>query len=200
MIVRRLLCLALIFIGFENSKQPDIIPFVSGMIADDFSHTTPAADLVLINGRVWTGNKAQPWAEAVASRGERILAVGSNDDVKKLTDSKTRIIDLRGKLALPGFIDDHTHFIEGGFHLLSVDLRDAATPEEFARRIKDHAAKLPSGRWITGGDWDHERWPGGQLPAKELIDPFTPNNPVAVNRLDGHMCLANSAALRAAGI
>jgi len=200
MIVRRLLCLALIFIGFENSKQPDIIAFVSGMIADDFSHTTPAADLVLINGRVWTGNKAQPWAEAVASRGERILAVGSNDDVKKLTDSKTRIIDLRGKLALPGFIDDHTHFIEGGFHLLSVDLRDAATPEEFARRIKDHAAKLPSGRWITGGDWDHERWPGGQLLAKELIDPFTPNNPVAVNRLDGHMCLANSAALRAAGI
>ena len=173
---------------------------MSETIADDFVRSAPATDLALINGRIWTGNKAQPWAEAIASRGERIIAVGSNDDVKKLTDSKTRLIDLRGKLALPGFIDDHTHFIEGGFHLLSVDLRDAATPEEFARRIKDHAAKLPAGRWITGGDWDHERWPGGQLPTKELIDRFTLNNPLAVNRLDGHMCLANSVALCAAGI
>jgi len=173
---------------------------VSETIADDFVRSAPATDLALINGRIWTGNKAQPWAEAIASRGERIIAVGSNDDVKKLTDSKTRLIDLRGKLALPGFIDDHTHFIEGGFHLLSVDLRDAATPEEFARRIKDHAAKLLAGRWITGGDWDHERWPGGQLPTKELIDRFTLNNPLAVNRLDGHMCLANSVALCAAGI
>jgi hypothetical protein len=194
--------LAVIFIevDVDNDKQRDIIPFVSETIADDFVRSAPAIDLALINGRIWTGNKAQPWAEAVASRGERIIAVGSNDDVKKLTDSKTRLIDLRGKLALPGFIDDHTHFIEGGFHLLSVDLRDAATPEEFARRIKDHAAKLPAGRWITGGDWDHERWPGGQLPTKELIDRFTLNNPLAVNRLDGHMCLANSVALRAAGI
>ncbi|HEY3135024.1 MAG TPA: amidohydrolase [Blastocatellia bacterium] len=194
--------LAVIFIevDVDNDKQRDIIPFVSETIADDLVRSAPAIDLALINGRIWTGNKAQPWAEAVASRGERIIAVGSNDDVKKLTDSKTRLIDLRGKLALPGFIDDHTHFIEGGFHLLSVDLRDAATPEEFARRIKDHAAKLAAGRRITGGDWDHERWPGGQLPTKELIDRFTPNNPVAVNRLDGHMCLANSVALRAAGI
>jgi predicted amidohydrolase YtcJ len=186
--------------AFDNCKQPDIIPIVPGMIADDYSTNPPAANLVLLNGRIWTGNKAQPWAEAVASRGERIIAVGSNSDLKKLADSKARVIDLQGKLALPGFIDDHTHFIEGGFHLLSVDLRDAATAEEFARRIKDRAAKLPAGRWITGGDWDHERWPGGQLPTKELIDRFTPNNPVAVNRLDGHMCLANSVGLRIAGI
>lgn len=201
MIPRRLMCLVLILIAFafENGKQPDIIPSVSGTIEDN-SPTAPAADLVLLNGRVRTGNRAQPWAEAIASRGERIIAVGSNNDVKKLTDSTTRVIDLRGRLAVPGFIDDHTHFVEGGFHLLSVDLRDAATPEEFARRIKDHAAKRPPGRWITGGDWDHERWPGGKLPTKELIDRYTPNNPVAVNRLDGHMCLANSAALRLAGI
>ena len=144
----------------DNSKQADIIPFVSRLIAEDFSRTQPAADLALINGRIWTGNKSQPWAEAVASRGERIIAVGSNAEIKGLVDSKTHVIDLQGKLALPGFIDDHTHFIESGFHLLSVDLRDAASPEEFARRIRDHAAKLASGRWITGGDWDHERWPG----------------------------------------
>jgi predicted amidohydrolase YtcJ/beta-lactamase class A len=184
----------------DNSKQADIIPFVSKLIAEDFSHTQPVAELALINSRIWTGDKSHPWAEALASRGERIIAVGSNDEVNKLTNSKTHIIDLQGKLVLPGFIDDHTHFITGGSHLLSVDLRDAGTPEEFARRIKLHAARLAPGRWVTGGDWDHERWPGGPLPTKNLIDAFTTNNPVFVTRLDGHMGLANSAALKLAGI
>src|SRR5215813_4159467 len=149
------------------------------------------AELILINGRIWTGNTAQPWAEAIASSGERILAVGPSAEIKRLANSKTRIIDLQGKLALPGFIDDHTHFIEGGFHLLSVDLRDAASPEEFAERIKIHIAKLPKGRWIRGGDWDHERWKNPSLPTKALIDRFTTDNPVFVTRLDGHMGLAN---------
>lgn len=168
--------------------------------AADSSHTQPAADLALINGRIWTGSKSQPIAEALASQGERVVAVGSNNDITRLIDSTTRVIDLQGKLALPGFIDSHTHFIEAGFHLLSVDLRDAPTPEEFARRIGNHAAKLPAGRWITGGDWDHERWPGAALPTKELIGRATPNNPVFVSRLDGHMGLANGVALRLAGI
>lgn len=167
---------------------------------DDLSQSQPAADLALINGRIWTGSKSQPVAEALASRGERIVAIGSNDDVTNLIDSNTRVVDLQGRLALPGFIDSHTHFIEAGFHLLSVDLRDAPTPDEFARRIGNHAAKLSAGRWITGGDWDHERWPGAALPTKELIDAVTPNNPVFVSRLDGHMGLANSAALRLAGV
>jgi predicted amidohydrolase YtcJ len=157
------------------------------------------ADLILFNGRIWTGNQKQPWAEAVAAKGERIILVGSNREAKKLADAKTRVLDLQGKLALPGFIDDHTHFIEGGFHLLSVDLRDAATPQEFSERIKNQAAKLPKGRWIRGGDWDHERW-GGELPTKEWIDQFTADNPVFVTRLDGHMGLANSAALKLAGL
>ena len=190
----------LVVFTVDNSKQPDIIPFVSRWIAEEFSHTQPVADLALINSRIWTGDKSRPWAEALASKGERIIAVGSNDEIKKLTDSKTRIIDLQGKLALPGFIDDHTHFIIGGSHLLSVDLRDAGTPEEFARRIKVHAEKLTPGRWVTGGDWDHERWPGGPLPTKNLIDAYTKNNPVFVTRLDGHMGLANTVALRLAGI
>jgi predicted amidohydrolase YtcJ len=172
---------------------------VSRLIADDFSRTSPSS-LAIINGRLWTGNQSQPWVAALASRGEHIVAVGSNDEVNKLIDSKTRVIDLQGKLALPGFIDSHTHFIEAGFHLLSVDLRDAATTEEFARRIGNHVAKLPAGPWITGGDWDHERWPDGELPTKELIDCFTPEHPVFVSRLDGHMGLANSVALQFAGI
>src|SRR5256714_14765218 len=90
--------------------------------------------------------------------------------------------------------------MSGGFQLSSVDLRDANTPQEFAERIRDFAAKLPKGRWITGGDWDHERWPDAKLPTKELIDRYTPNTPVFVSRLDGHMALANSLALKLAGI
>jgi len=179
----------------DNRARADIIPVVS-----QHQSTAAQADLILINGRLWTGNKSQQWVEALASRGERIIAIGSTREIKKLADAKTRIIDLKGRLALPGFIDDHTHFIEGGFHLLSVDLRDAATPEEFALRIRGHAATLAAGRWVTGGDWDHERWPGGPLPTKELIDRYTTNNPVFVTRLDGHMGLANSTALRLAGI
>jgi len=110
------------------------------------------------------------------------------------------VIDAKGQLVLPGFNDAHVHFMSGGFQLSSVDLRDANTPEEFAERIRDFAAKLPAGRWITGGDWDHERWPDAKLPTKELIDRFTPNTPVFVNRLDGHMALANSLALKLAGV
>lgn len=190
------LAIARTSMAVDNPIRADIISVVS----EQRLPVPAAADLVLINGRMWTGNKSQPWAEALATRGERIIAVGSNSNIRKLADQKTRVMDLQGKLAVPGFIDDHTHFIEGGFHLLSVDLREAATPEEFGRRIKDHAGKLPAGRWITGGDWDHERWLGGPLPAKELIDPHTLNNPVFVSRLDGHMALANTAALRLAGI
>jgi predicted amidohydrolase YtcJ len=158
------------------------------------------ADLVLINGKIWTGNSAKPWAEAIATKGERILVVGSNDEAKKSASSQTKVIDLQGKLVLPGFIDDHTHFVSGGFQLLSVNLRDAATPQEFARRIGEKAKQLGKDRWITGGDWDHELWPGGPLPTKELVDSLTPNNPVFVSRLDGHMALANSIVLRMAKI
>jgi predicted amidohydrolase YtcJ/beta-lactamase class A len=190
----------LVVFTVDNSRQTDIIPFVSQKVAEYFLRTAPAADLVLMGGRVWTGNKSQPWAEAIASRGERISAIGPNDEVKKFIGPQTRVIDLQGKLAIPGFIDGHTHFIDGGFHLLSVNLRDAKTQQEFAQRIKKHAEKIGPGRWITGGDWDHELWPGAPLPTKELIDRYTPSNPVFVTRLDGHMGLANSLALRMAKI
>lgn len=183
-----------------NSKQTDIIPFVSQLVAQEFSKSAAKPDLALINGRVWTGNPGQPWAEAIAARGERIVAVGANAEIQKLVYGTTRVLDLHGKLALPGFIDDHTHFMYGGFQLLSVNLRDAKTQAEFARRIGEQAKKVGAGRWITGGDWDHELWPGAPLPTRELIDPVTSQNPVFVSRLDGHMGLANSLALRLAGI
>ncbi len=157
------------------------------------------ADVVFSNSKVWTVDKSKPNAEAVAVLGGRILAVGSNAEIKEFTGRSTKVIDVKGKRMLPGFIDNHTHFISGGFQLQSVDLKDAKNEEEFARRIKERAEQYPK-RWITGGDWDHDNWPGGNLPTKELIDQFTPNTPVFVNRYDGHMSLANTYVLKLAGI
>jgi hypothetical protein len=111
-----------------------------------------------------------------------------------------RVIDLKGRRVVPGFNDAHVHFYTGGAHLASVKLRDARSPDQFRERIRVFAAKLPKGRWITGGDWDHENWTPAQLPARAWIDAVTPHNPVFVNRLDGHMALANSLALKLAGI
>ncbi len=191
---------AIVIFTQDNSKKAEIIPFVAKGIAEFFLARTPPADLILTNGKFWTGVTARPSAQAVAIRGERIIAVGTNEEIARLKNANTRLVDLGGKLALPGFIDDHTHFVAGGFQLLSVDLRDAETQAEFARRIGEQAKKIGPDRWITGGDWDHELWPGGPLPTKELIDSVTPNNPVFVSRLDGHMALVNSLVLRKAGI
>jgi hypothetical protein len=160
---------------------------------------TQVADVVFVNGKIWTVDKAKPVAEAVAILNGRILAVGSGSEIGKFAGPATRVVDLKGKRMLPGFIDNHTHFMSGGFQLQSVDLRYTKSEAEFAARIKARAEKSP-GRWITGGDWDHDNWPGGNLPNKELIDGYTPQTPVFVNRYDGHMALANSYVLKLAGI
>ena len=155
--------------------------------------------LVVVNGRVWTGDDARPWAEAIAIRGDRIAEVGSSAAIRKLAGKSARVVDAHGALVTPGFIDSHVHFIVSGFGLSSVKLRTAPTRAEFISRIKAYAATLPKGAWITGGDWDHSLW-GGELPTKEWIDSVTPNNPVWVSRLDGHMALANSLALSTAKV
>jgi predicted amidohydrolase YtcJ len=136
----------------------------------------------------------------VAIAGDHIAFVGQADGIRDWIGPRTRVIDAHGNSVLPGFIDSHVHFISGGSDLASVQLRDAATPEEFTRRIAEHAAKMPAGEWIMGGRWNHELWPGAPLPAKAWIDAVTPDNPVLVNRYDGHMCFANSVALKLAGI
>jgi predicted amidohydrolase YtcJ len=162
--------------------------------------STTAPDLIIVNAVIHTMDPNQPTAEAVAIYGNRIMAVGSTKEIRKLAASNTRVIDAKKRLVLPGFNDAHTHFMSGGFQLSSVDLRSSNSPQEFAERIRTFAEKLPKGRWIKGGDWDHERWPDAKLPTKELIDSFTPDTPVFVSRLDGHMALANSLALRLAGV
>ncbi len=158
-----------------------------------------AADMVLIGGRVFTGVVGEPWADALATKGDRILAVGSRSEIEALQGPGTVVHDTTGALIVAGFIDTHVHFLSGGIGLSSVQLRDAATPEEFARRIGAFAQSVPAGTWIVEGNWDHELW-GGELPDRAWIDEATPDHPVWVMRLDGHMGLANSAALRAAGL
>ena len=157
------------------------------------------ASLAVIHARVWTGNAAHPWAEALAANGNTILAVGDTAAIQKLIAPRTRVLDARGGMVTPGFIDSHVHFLEGGLNLRSVQLRDVRTKEEFVARIKAFAATAPPGTWITGGDWDHQNW-GGELPRKDWIDAATPRNPVWINRMDGHMSLANSLALAAAKV
>ena len=157
------------------------------------------ATLVIRNAKVWTADPRRPSGSAIAINGERIVAVGNAVDVEHLIDSRTRVIDARGQLVTPGFIDSHLHFLMAGLRLASVQLRDAHSREELVRRVREHAARMPKGSWITGGDWDHENW-GGILPSREWIDEVTPDHPVWMTRLDGHMALANSAALRLAGV
>jgi predicted amidohydrolase YtcJ len=173
--------------------------YTTGGDAQPVTKEPAPVSLAIVNARVWTGDPRQPWAEAVAVRGDRIAAVGGGAAIRKLVTTETRVIDARGKMLVPGFIDSHVHFMDGGRALASVKLRDAKSPEEFIARIRDFARTLPAGTWITHGDWDHEQW-GGRLPERSWIDSVTPNNPVWVNRLDGHMSLANSAALRAARV
>jgi predicted amidohydrolase YtcJ len=150
--------------------------------------------------KIWTADEKQPWADGLAIIGDSIVAVGSRIEIEKWVGDKTiKTVASSVNLIVPGFIDCHTHFIDGGFALSSVQLRDAKTKKEFIQRIADFAKTQPKGAWITSGDWDHENW-GGELPSRDWIDSVTKDNPVWINRLDGHMCLANSATLTTTGI
>ncbi|MFC1639608.1 amidohydrolase [Gemmatimonadota bacterium] len=173
-----------------------------------------AADLVLVNGRVFTLDEQQPWAEAVAIQGERIIAVGSNGEVRGMAGSNTRTINLDGAFALPGFNDAHVHIDGTGALLTGANLLDVHVPDAFTERIAGAASRLPEGSWITRGDWGaYELWAMGSAgtlegeapqerfkPHRDLVDDVTPNHPVLVNRHDREVFLANSRALELAGI
>ena len=158
------------------------------------------ADLTLVNGKIWTVNPSQPVVEAVACLGSKIVAAGSSAEIRKWTGANTKVIDLAGKLVVPGFNDAHVHLIDGGRHIGSVQLHAARSQAEFRDRIREYAAKLPKGQWIIGGDWDQENWSPARLPNHELIDPVAGDHPVFVNRHDGHMVLVNNVTLHLAGI
>jgi len=172
--------------------------FMNGVYAN--AQPKPCATLVVTNAAVYTVDKQHPVAEAVAVIGDRIVAVGSRAQIDLWRGPQTKVIDAGGKLVLPGFNDAHVHFIQGGAQLDQVQLTDAASPQEFAKRIAAQAKRTPKGEWILGGRWDETKWPKPDLPTKELVDAVTGATPIFVERYDGHEALANSAAMKLAGI
>jgi len=164
------------------------------------AQSKPAADLIISNAKIWTGDKSRPMAEAVAILGDRIVAVGSNAEADAWRGSNTKSIDAHGRVLLPGFNDAHVHFADGGRQLDAVQLTDATSSQEFVRRIAERAKTTQKGEWILNGDWDETKWNPPALPTKEMIDAVTPDTPVFVSRYDGHMALANSIAIKLAGV
>jgi predicted amidohydrolase YtcJ len=178
-----------------------VIVFLSFVLAiNALAQSKATADLIIVNAKVWTVDKAHPTAQAVAVLGDRIIAVGSNADVEVLRGRATNVIDAGGKLLLPGFNDAHVHFVVSGTRLDQVQLGDATSVQEFTRRIAERAKITPKGQWIEGGDWDETKWSPPNLPTKDVIDPVTRDTPVFLEHHDGHMALANSVAMRLAGV
>jgi predicted amidohydrolase YtcJ len=177
-----------------------MIAFLVSSILIMQPQTSTPADLILISAKIWTGDLARPSAEALAVRGGRIVALGSNHDVETLRGPKTRVLDARGRRVVPGFIDSHTHMTMGGLNLLAVDLRKTKAPADFTRQLAAFAKTRPAGNWLTDGAWDHEQWSPPRLPTKEMLDPATGDRPACLARQDGHMIACNSLALAKAGI
>jgi len=158
-----------------------------------------SATLIIINADIWTGDKTNTRAEAIAVTGDRITYVGSTTEALQRAGNETKVINAKMSFVTPGFIDSHLHFLMGGERLNSVKLKDAKTKQEFIDAIGEFAEKLGPGKWITGGDWDHINW-GGEMPDRFWIDSVTQNNPVWIGRHEGHTYLANTLALKLAGI
>ncbi|MFN8582633.1 MAG: amidohydrolase [Gemmatimonadaceae bacterium] len=169
------------------------------------------ADLIMRNARIWTGDTLHPFAEAVAIRGERVVAVGSNAAVASHRGARTRVMDLKGKFITPGFIDDHTHFNQAGALLIGANLLDVSTPRPFAQRVKAAVGRMSPGAWLTGGDWGayedspaNSTGPSGSKPKtrfspdRSIVDSISGSTPMLLNRWDRSAYLANGIALDAA--
>jgi hypothetical protein len=157
------------------------------------------ADRVFLNGRVWTGDPAKPWAEALAVRGTTILAVGTTASVRRLAEKGTDVVDLKGRFVCPGFGDAHVGLLSGSLGLEALDLAGASTLEEVQRRIAAHARARPEAPWVVGRGWSYAAFPGG-LPDKATLDALVSDRPAFMLSYDGHTGWANSPALLAAGI
>ena len=163
-----------------------IIPF-SCFLLKCFSVET--ADTVYFNGNIYSGIEDDQRNEYIAINKNHILEVGIGN-YNHLISNNTKLIDLKKNFVLPGFIDNHTHFIYGGTALNNISLQKSVSADAFINSFKEYIPQIKKGKWIQGGNWDHENW-GGILPNKFWIDSLTTNNPVLVSRVDGHMALAN---------
>ncbi|PQQ19672.1 uncharacterized protein Pyn_22603 [Prunus yedoensis var. nudiflora] len=163
------------------------------------SWTSPMADLVVRNAKIYTSDESLPFADSMAVRSGRVLQVGNYSSIKDMVGDGTKELDLMGKIVVPGFIDSHVHLISGGLQMARVKLRGISQKDEFVRRVKEAVRNANQGSWILGGGWNNDLW-GGELPMASWVDDITPYNPVWLSRMDGHMGLANSVALKLAGI
>ncbi len=182
---------------FPLMKNFIFIPALSLIFFSISCKQHPVADKIYLNAKIWTGDTTNPEAEAIAIKDSVILYVGN--DYQSYVGSQTVLRDLKGKMMVPGFIDNHTHFLDGGYALGTINLRNVKSVQEFIRIFRLFADSAKGNSWIKAGNWDHEAW-GGQLPRKEWIDSISGLHPVFINRYDGHMGLANSTALKLAGI
>jgi len=173
--------------------------FLSVMAATAPPSATPA-DHVLVGAQIWTGDPARPEAQALAVKAGRIVAVGSDEEISRWRGPKTGVWNGGGKRVVPGLIDCHTHMTGGGFDLLAIDLRDTKDEGEFTRKLEAFVKTRPAGTWLTDGTWDHERWSLPKLPTRALLDPVTGDHPACLSRLDGHMMVCNTLALKLAKI
>ncbi len=158
------------------------------------------ASLILHNGRIYTSDPQRPWVEALAIRGVKIVALGSDDEVTKLRGPRTRMIDLGGRMAMPGIIDSHIHFLSGSLSLGQILLDDARSAAEIQRRVKEYAAKHPDKKWLIGRGWAYDLFAPSGLPTKDIIDAVERDRPVVLENYDGHSYWVNSKALELAGI
>lgn len=165
-----------------------------------WAQKTLPADTIITNARVYTVNAKHPWAEAVAIRGERIVAVGTARETDALRGPSTKVIDGNGHVVLPGFTDCHIHFMHGSLGLTQVDLNGADTVAEIQKRVKEYAAAHPDTLWIEGMGWQYPTFGPAALPNKKLLDEIMPDRPVLLTAYDGHTTWANSKALAMAGI
>ena len=156
--------------------------------------------MVLLNARVLTMNQSQPCAKAVAINSDRIMQVGTNEEISKLIGENTRIIRLRGKTVVPGLIDTHIHVVDFGRILNWINLENATSIRDMQNYLSERIGETPKGKWVTGKDWDHNRFPEKRLPTRFDLDAVSPDNPVVFYHKSGKMCVANSKALELAGV
>jgi len=158
-----------------------------------------APDLIFINGDIYT-QATPPHAQAIAVRDGHIVAIGSNQDIGKLKGAATQVVDLGGHFVMPGFNDAHLHLEEAGLEAQSVDLRGVRSLQEMQQRIAASAITETPTDWVVGGGWDHTLWPDGKLPTRQDIDVVTGSHPATFVRVDGHISVANTAALKLGGV
>ncbi len=189
-----------------------LIPLLSFMLlnADSFAapEKKPPSEIIFINGNIYTNRTTQDKynqaklgrPQAIAVRDGRIVAIGSNAEILKLKHGDMQVVDLGGHFVMPGFNDAHVHLAAGGLELLQIDLVGVKSLKEMQQRIAEYDQKMPAHEWLVGRGWDHTLWPGEKLPTRQDIDAVTGAHPAIFTRVDGHIAVANTAALRAAGI